>query len=97
MQGGSVNERSLSPNTEQNNVQLCIGGAAALDGAYALRHSPVDTSRSTIGLAMQVRKERRMLMRLDDRALQDIGFDKGRAYGEASRTFWDVPVDRLRC
>jgi uncharacterized protein YjiS (DUF1127 family) len=45
---------------------------------------------------MQVRKERRMLMRLDHRALQDIGFDKGRAYGEASRTFWDVPVDRLR-
>ena len=50
----------------------------------------------TIGLAMQVRKERRLLMRLDDRALQDIGFDKGRAYNEASRTFWDVPVDRLR-
>ena len=45
---------------------------------------------------MQVRKERRMLMRLDDRALQDIGFDKGRAYGEGSRTFWDLPVDRLR-
>ena len=43
---------------------------------------------------MQVRKERRMLMRLDDRALQDIGFDQGRAYGEANRTFWDVPVDR---
>jgi uncharacterized protein YjiS (DUF1127 family) len=37
-----------------------------------------------------------MLMRLDDRALQDIGSDKGRAYGEATRTFWDVPVDRLR-
>lgn len=49
-----------------------------------------------IGLALQVRKERRMLMRLDDRALQDIGFDKGRAYGEGTRTFWDVPVDRLR-
>jgi uncharacterized protein YjiS (DUF1127 family) len=50
----------------------------------------------TVELAMQVRKERRMLMRLDDRALQDVGFDKGRAYGEASRSFWDVPVDRLR-
>src|SRR5262245_14743834 len=33
---------SLSPNTEQNNVQLCIGGAAALDGAYALRHALVE-------------------------------------------------------
>ncbi len=49
-----------------------------------------------IGLAWQVRKERRMLMRLDDRALQDIGFDKGRVYGEANRPLWDVPVDRLR-
>ena len=49
-----------------------------------------------IGLALQVRKERRMLMRLDDRALQDIGFDKGRAYGEASRSLLDLPVDRLR-
>jgi uncharacterized protein YjiS (DUF1127 family) len=45
---------------------------------------------------MQVRKERRMLMRLDDRALQDIGSDKGRAYNESSRTFWDLPADRLR-
>lgn len=51
----------------------------------------------TLELAMQVRKERRMLMRLDERALQDVGFDKGRAYGEANRSFWDVPVDRLRC
>jgi uncharacterized protein YjiS (DUF1127 family) len=49
-----------------------------------------------IGLALQVRKERRMLMRLDDRALQDIGFNKGSAFGEANRSVWDVPVDRLR-
>lgn len=48
-------------------------------------------------LAMQVRKERRALMRMDERALQDVGFDKGQAYGEASRSFWDVPVDRWRC
>jgi uncharacterized protein YjiS (DUF1127 family) len=50
----------------------------------------------SIGLAMQVRKERRMLMRLDDRALHDIGSDKGRAFGEASRTFWDLPANRDR-
>jgi uncharacterized protein YjiS (DUF1127 family) len=49
-----------------------------------------------VELAMQVRKERRMLMRLDERTLQDVGFDKGQAYGEANRSFWDVPVDRLR-
>jgi uncharacterized protein YjiS (DUF1127 family) len=49
-----------------------------------------------VGLAMQVRTERRMLMRLDERALQDLGFDKGRAFGEASRTFWDLPAGRAR-
>jgi hypothetical protein len=54
-------------------------------------HSAANAARR-LGLAMQVRKERRMLMRLDDRALQDL---KGRAFGEASRTFWDLPADRL--
>jgi uncharacterized protein YjiS (DUF1127 family) len=50
-----------------------------------------------VELAMQVRNERRALMRMDERALQDVGFDSGKAYGEANRSFWDVPVDRLRC
>lgn len=50
-----------------------------------------------LDLALQVRRERRMLMRLDERTLQDIGYDKGRVYSEASRAFWDVPVDRMRC
>ena len=72
--------------------------SAALRPWTGLTHFATSLSNLalSIGLAMQVRKERRMLMRLDDRALQDIGFDKGRAYGEGSRTFWDVPVDRLR-
>ncbi len=43
-----------------------------------------------------VRAERRALMRLDDAALKDMGFNKGQAQWEAGRTFWDVPVDRLR-
>jgi hypothetical protein len=32
---------------------------------------------------------------MDDRMLKDLGL-KGIAYGEATRAFWDVPVDRLR-
>jgi uncharacterized protein YjiS (DUF1127 family) len=48
------------------------------------------------GLARQVRRERRMLLSMDDRALQDVGFNRGDAYAEAHRSFWDVPVDRLR-
>ena len=58
--------------------------SAALRPWTGLTHfaTRLSTLALTIGLAMQVRKERRMLMRLDDRALQDIGFDQGRAYGE---------------
>lgn len=47
-------------------------------------------------LALQVYAERRRLLRLDEAALKDMGFNKGQAHGEAGRTFWDVPVDRLR-
>jgi uncharacterized protein YjiS (DUF1127 family) len=47
-------------------------------------------------LAMQVRRERRMLLALDDRALKDVGFRHGDAQVEAQRSFWDLPVDRLR-
>ena len=47
-------------------------------------------------LALQVCAERRRLLRLDDAALKDMGSNKGQADCEASRPFWDVPVDRLR-
>jgi uncharacterized protein YjiS (DUF1127 family) len=46
-------------------------------------------------LAMQVRRERRMLAALDDRALKDVGFQRGEAQVEAQRSFWDLPNDRL--
>jgi uncharacterized protein YjiS (DUF1127 family) len=35
-------------------------------------------------------------MSLDQATLKDVGFNKGQAQCEASRTFWDVPVDRMR-
>jgi uncharacterized protein YjiS (DUF1127 family) len=46
-------------------------------------------------LAPQIWRERRMVLGMDDRALNDIGFSRGDAYAEARRPFWDVPHDRL--
>jgi uncharacterized protein YjiS (DUF1127 family) len=36
-----------------------------------------------------------MLLGMDDRALKDMGFNRGDAYAEAYRPFWDIPADRL--
>jgi uncharacterized protein YjiS (DUF1127 family) len=49
-----------------------------------------------LAAALAVRAERRALMALDESALKDMGFNKGQAQCEASRTFWDVPLDRFR-
>lgn len=49
-----------------------------------------------IATAIEVRRERRRLLSLDERALKDMGFNKGQADCEASRSFWDIPADRLR-
>ena len=44
-------------------------------------------------LALQVRRERRILLGMDDRMLKDLGLN-GIAYAEAARPFWDEPADR---
>lgn len=44
--------------------------------------------------AMTVARERRNLMHLDDRMLKDIGIRRSEAYGEATRPFGDIPVQR---
>jgi uncharacterized protein YjiS (DUF1127 family) len=43
-----------------------------------------------IELAIQVRRERRMLLGLNDHALKDLGLDRGNAYAEATRACWDI-------
>ena len=50
---------------------------------------------SLLHLAFEMRRERRMLLGMDDRALKDMGFNRGDAYAEAYRPFWDIPADRL--
>jgi uncharacterized protein YjiS (DUF1127 family) len=47
-----------------------------------------------IEVALQVRRERRILLGMDDRMLKDLGLN-GNAHAEANRPFWDVPADRL--
>jgi uncharacterized protein YjiS (DUF1127 family) len=50
----------------------------------------------TLELALQVRKERRSLQQLGDAGLKDIGLTRADVAAEWHRSFWDVPVDRLR-
>jgi uncharacterized protein YjiS (DUF1127 family) len=66
-----------------------LGGALARIGARMARLI------GTIELALQVRRERRILLAMNDRMLKDLGLN-GIAYAEATRAFWDVPADRLR-
>jgi uncharacterized protein YjiS (DUF1127 family) len=49
---------------------------------------------SIMDLALEVQRERRMLLSLDDRALKDIGLSRSEAWAEACR--WEIPRDRLR-
>jgi uncharacterized protein YjiS (DUF1127 family) len=48
-----------------------------------------------LDLALEVRRERQMLWRMDEGALKDIGFNRSEAYAEAKRWFWDLPSERL--
>ncbi len=48
-----------------------------------------------LDLALDVRRERRMLLSMDDHALKDIGFSRSEVYAEARRPLWDLPRDRL--
>ena len=67
----------------------CLGGGLARTGKR------IGRLIGTIELALQVRRERRILLAMDHRMLKDLGLN-GIAYSEATRAFWDVPADRLR-
>ncbi|MDK3018138.1 DUF1127 domain-containing protein [Pseudodonghicola flavimaris] len=45
---------------------------------------------------ISVHRQRRALIKLDDRALEDIGISRSQARAEASRPFWDAP-ESWRC
>jgi uncharacterized protein YjiS (DUF1127 family) len=46
-------------------------------------------------LALDVRRERKMLLRMDDRALKDIGLSRCDAWAEGCRSLWEIPRERL--
>jgi uncharacterized protein YjiS (DUF1127 family) len=64
------------------------------DGGIARAGARIAQLIGTIELALQVRRERRILLGMDHRTLKDLGLN-GVAHAEANRPFWDVPVDRL--
>jgi len=44
-----------------------------------------------LAAAENVAAQRRQLLRLDDRALKDIGITRAQAEREARRAYWDLP------
>ncbi|WP_421702839.1 DUF1127 domain-containing protein [Aliiroseovarius sp.] len=46
--------------------------------------------------ALEARRERKALSRLDRAALSDIGLTEGQAHREATRPLWDVPDHWLK-
>jgi uncharacterized protein YjiS (DUF1127 family) len=50
---------------------------------------------SILDLALEVQRERRMLLSMDDRALKDIGLSRSEVWAEACRSVWEIPRDRL--
>ncbi len=45
-------------------------------------------------VAMEIRRQRRALATLDDRALTDIGITRAEAETESGRPLWDLPFGR---
>jgi len=67
---------------------------ARLGGGIARTGRRIAHLVAALELAIQVRRERRILLAMDERMLKDLGLH-GIAYAEASRPFWDVPRERL--
>lgn len=70
-----------------------MGHASRICGYPASRRRPDRLTRAVVWAEAVFRtvRERRRLMALDDRALQDIGASRADAYREWSRPFWDLP------
>jgi uncharacterized protein YjiS (DUF1127 family) len=54
-------------------------------------HRTCRPRRITLGLMLDVFRQRRALLHLDDTALADLGLTRREALREATRPFWDLP------
>ena len=99
MQAKSVSPDHRPTARAEKLEQIMRNSAASLPQAMV---GPGHTARhlwraiGALELAFRIRRERRLLAGLDERALKDIGFTAAEAHAESTRLIWDLPVDRLR-
>jgi uncharacterized protein YjiS (DUF1127 family) len=93
----ATSEQTKSPAASGIAKQMwSIGGAPSRRWSGRVRISDgVRRLIFALDLALDVRRERRVLSSMDDHALKDIGFNRSEAYAEARRSLWDIPRDRL--
>lgn len=58
--------------------------------ATRTQYRPAAQARFPLLTWMRIARQRRLLARLDDRALADIGLSRREALAEAHRPFWDM-------
>jgi len=69
----------------QSNHQAEVGLGSVLNRL----NSSVDRVLAEVSCWIEVAKQRRELMDLDDRMLKDIGINRAKANSEGHRHFWD--------
>jgi uncharacterized protein YjiS (DUF1127 family) len=63
-------------------------------GPLSRRKNLLSNLFHAIELAIAVRRERSELQGLSDHVLKDLGLSRADAFGEATRSLWDIPADR---
>lgn len=73
--------------TKYNSDQMSLHGSRVVSRILA----GIDRIGATISLWRSRQRERRALMKLDDRFLRDIGVTRSQAVEEAGKPFWSGP------
>ena len=73
-------------------IRTALQAALPATGVFA----PIGAASTRIRKALIARRQRRSLLALDDRMLADIGISRSQAYGEATRSLFDVSESTRR-